>query len=70
MYANKKILIISHNPLSRVNNNGKTLASIFQGVPKENIYQIYLNSDVPDYSKECHYLQINEKQLLRSLEVD
>lgn len=67
MYANKKILIISHNPLSRVNNNGKTLASIFQGVSKENIYQIYLNSDVPDYSKECHYLQINEKQLLRSL---
>lgn len=63
---NKKILIISHNPLSRVSNNGKTLASIFEGVPKENIYQIYLNSDIPDYSEDCHYLQINEKQIISS----
>lgn len=63
----KKILLISHNPLSRVNNNGKTLASIFEGVPKSNIYQIYLNSDIPDYSNECHYLQINEKQIISSI---
>lgn len=65
-YADKKILIISHNPLSRVNNNGKTLVSIFEGVPEKNIYQIYLNSDTPDYSKESHYLQINEKQIISS----
>ncbi|MBR6559016.1 MAG: hypothetical protein IKT70_08435 [Clostridia bacterium] len=63
---NKNILIISHNPLSRVNNNGKTLVSIFEGVPKENIYQVYLTSDVPDYSNECHYLQLNEKQIIGS----
>lgn len=63
----KKILLISHNPLSQVNNNGKTLVSIFDGVPKENIYQIYLNSDIPDYSDECHYLQLNEKQIIGSL---
>ena len=66
-YANKKILIISHNPLSRVNNNGKTLVSIFEGVPEKNIYQIYLNTDIPDYSKDSHYLQINEKQIIRSI---
>ncbi len=66
-YANKKVLIISHNPLSCVNNNGKTLASIFKGVSNDNIYQIYLNADVPDYSEECHYLQINEKQIFTSL---
>ena len=66
-YANKKILIISHNPLSRVNNNGKTLVSIFEGVPEKNIYQIYLNTDSPDYSKDSHYLQINEKQIIRSI---
>ena len=63
-YTNKHILIISHNPLSWVNNNGKTLASIFEGVPKQNIYQIYLNADIPDYSRECHYLQINEQQII------
>ena len=63
----KKILIISHNPLSQVNNNGKTLVSIFKGVPKENIYQIYLNFDVPDYSEKCHYLQLNEKQIIVSI---
>lgn len=64
---NKKILIISHNPLSEVYNNGKTLVSIFKGVPEKNIYQIYLNADQPDYSEECHYLQINEKQIISSI---
>jgi len=61
------ILIISHNPLSKVNNNGKTLVSIFKGVPEDNIYQIYLNPDIPDYSEKCHYLQLNEKQILSSI---
>ncbi len=63
----KKILLISHNPLSKVNNNGKTLVSIFEGVPKDNIYQIYLNSDIPDYDGGCHYLQLNEKQIFKSV---
>lgn len=61
------ILIISHNPLSSVNNNGKTLTSIFNGFPSENIYQIYLNSETPDYSGKCHYLQINEKQIIKTV---
>lgn len=63
----KKILLISHNPLSQVNNNGKTLASIFRGISLGNIYQIYLTSETPDYSAECHYLQLNEKQIISSL---
>lgn len=63
----KKVLIISHNPLSRVNNNGKTLVSIFKGVAEENIYQIYLNGDIPDCGEGCHYLQLNEKQILNSV---
>lgn len=67
-HKDKKVLVISHNPLSRVNNNGKTLVSIFKGLPDENIYQIYLNADLPDYSRDCHYLQLNEKQILRSLQ--
>ena len=62
----KKILIISHNPLSCVNNNGKTLASIFEGVSKDNIYQIYLSTEIPDYCDKSHFLQINEKQILSS----
>jgi len=65
--TDKKVLIISHNPLSRVNNNGKTLVSIFKGVPGDHIYQIYLNSDIPDYSEDCHYLQLNEKQIISSV---
>ena len=64
---NKKVLIISHNSLSRVNNNGKTLASIFDGVPLDNIYQIFLNNDIPDYSDSCHYLKINEQQIIKSI---
>ena len=64
---NKKILIISHNPLSKVNNNGKTLVSIFKGVPSDNIYQLYLNADIPDYNENCHYVQLNEHQILHSI---
>lgn len=67
MDYNKNVLIISHNPLSETSNNGKTLASIFEGVPKENIYQIYLSAEKPNYSDMCHYLQINEKQILKSI---
>ena len=63
----KKVLVISHNPLSRVNNNGKTLVSIFKGLPDDHIYQIYLNADIPDYDGDCHYLQLNEKQILASV---
>lgn len=63
----KNVLIISHVPLSNVNNNGKTLVSIFKGISAENIYQIYLNSDIPDYDDNCHYLQINEKQIVQSV---
>ena len=63
----KKVLLISHNPLSKVNNNGKTLVSIFKGLPENNIYQIYLNADIPDYDGNCHYLQLNEKQILASV---
>ena len=63
----EKVLLISHNPLSKVNNNGKTLVSIFEGVPKESIYQIYLNADIPACDVACHYLQLNEKQILSSL---
>src|SRR5574344_1853140 len=63
----KKVLLISHNPLSRVNNNGKTLVSIFKGLPENNIYQLYLNADLPDYDGGCHYLQLNEKQILASV---
>ena len=65
--SNEKVLIISHNPLSAVNNNGKTLASIFDGLPEKNIYQIYLNSENPDYSDSITYLQINERQIIESL---
>lgn len=66
-YLDKKVLLVSHNPLSSVNNNGKTLVSIFKGLPENNIYQIYLNADIPDYDGGCHYLQLNEKQILDSI---
>lgn len=64
---NKKILIISNNPLSNIQHNGKTLASIIKGIRDDNIYQIYLNNAIPDFSDKCHYYNISEIEIIRAI---
>jgi len=48
MYSYPKILIISHNVLSKNSNNGKTLASIFKDWDKKQLAQIYFLPETPD----------------------
>lgn len=61
------VLIISHNPLSRVYNNGKTMLSFFENWPREKLSQIYLTLDPPDFSIINQYYRISDNDILRSI---
>lgn len=43
-----RTLIISHNALSKVNNNGKTIETFFSSWPKENIAHLFLLPETED----------------------
>jgi hypothetical protein len=59
-----RLLIVSHNPFSLIN-NGKTFTALFKGWPKDNIAQLYLSTDVPDFSV-CHkFFQLHDIDILR-----
>ena len=42
-----KVLIISHNALSKRFNNGSTILSLFKFWPEENLAQIYFRKETP-----------------------
>lgn len=63
-----KILIISHNPFSKITNNGKTLEVIFSKFSKEEIIQLYFVEDKridKDYASS--YFKITDKEVVKSL---
>lgn len=63
-----RVLIISHNSLSKTSNNGKTIASLFSRWPRAHIAQIYICSrDVPDFELCNHYYHITDMNVLRGI---
>lgn len=62
------ILVFSHNPFSKVSNNGKTLSSIFSGVDHDSLSQLYIsNRESPDGDLRCSaYFLISDIDLVRS----
>lgn len=62
------ILVFSHNPFSKVSNNGKTLSSIFSGVDPKSLSQLYISTrEVPDGDQGCTaYFLISDIDLFRS----
>lgn len=63
---NDKLLIISNNPLSENSNNGKTIYSYIDSVPKENIAQLYFSSEIPSILG-YNYFQITDKDVLKGI---
>ncbi|KPE49848.1 glycosyltransferase family 1 protein [Chryseobacterium indologenes] len=60
-----KVLIISHNPFSKISNNGKTLESIFRNFRKEELSQIYFVEDKDiDEDYAGAYFKITDRDLL------
>ncbi|UUX35242.1 glycosyltransferase family protein [Fundicoccus culcitae] len=67
MGCEDRILIVSNNVISKTKNNGKTIASIFEEYPKENIRQLYFSSELPEDIRLDSYYQISDKDVLKSL---
>ncbi len=61
---NKKILVISSNPMSNIFNNGKTLVAFFDNYPKENLAQLYFSAAVPDSDVCSTYFRISDMDML------
>lgn len=63
-----KILIISHNPFSKISNNGKTLEAIFSKFTKEEIIQLYFVEDkLIDENYASSYFKITDNDIFKSL---
>ena len=62
-----KVLVISHNPFSITQNNGKTLSSFFRGWKTENIAQLFLTLDKFDNDICNNFYRISDLEVLKSL---
>jgi glycosyltransferase involved in cell wall biosynthesis len=58
-----RILVISNDPFSQSDSNGRTLGNFFLDYPKGELAQIYLNSAPLDLI-DCAYFQISDRNLL------
>ncbi len=66
MENNKRILIISNNCFSVSNSNGRTLGNLFYGWPKENLAQICVIAQDPNWDLCDNYNCIEDKSMLRA----
>ena len=62
-----KVLVISHNPMSKQFGIGKTLLSLFSVFQKSEICQIYINSALPDQDVCESFYRLTDKQVLRGV---
>ena len=61
-----KVLIISHNPISTTNNNGKTMRTLFSSFNEEELCQLYITPTLPDVDVCKSYFRITDKDILKS----
>lgn len=63
----KKLLIISHNCLSKTGSNGRTLANLLWGWPKEKLAQFYIHAEQPDFDMCSNYFCITDSSVGKSI---
>ena len=59
-YKNERLLIISNNVLSTTRNNGKTVYSYIDSLPKENVAQFYFYNEQPSIEGYSYYRIIDK----------
>ena len=64
-YSNKNILVVSNNPFSETNNNGKTLASLVRDHPKDNVFQLYFSEECPSFEVCNNFFKISDLDILK-----
>ena len=62
-----KVLILSHNPICRTNNMGKTLFALFSAFKKDELCQLYVRPILPDTDKCNSYYRITDREALGSV---
>lgn len=67
MNKHKKLLIISHNCLSKTGSNGRTLENLLSGWPKEKLAQFYIHAEIPDFEVCENYFCITDSSISRSI---
>jgi len=61
-----KIIIFSHNCLSKCGSNGRTLANLFYGWPKAALAQFYISNEIPDSPVCDKYYRITDMKALKA----
>ena len=64
--SDKRLLIISNNPLSNTNANGKTILSYFDSIPQSQIRQLYFRDEKPTIDG-YQYFRISDKDVIRGI---
>ena len=63
-----KVLLVSHNVMSRSDNMGKTLLSYFEDFTCDELAQFYIHSEVPTDKKTCrNYYRFTDIDAVKSL---
>ncbi len=62
-----KILVVSHNSFSAVQNNGKTLQALFEGWPSDRIAQLFFHDEVPNFEVCKNFFRITDADVFRAI---
>ncbi len=62
-----RVLLVSHNVLSRNTNNGRTMGSYFAGWEKDRIAQLFFQAEVPTDPLCENYFRYTDQDALKSL---
>ncbi len=65
-YSDTRLLIISNNGLSYTQDNGTTISSFFDSVPKECVRQLYFSGENPGVSG-YKYFQISDNDIIKGV---
>ena len=63
----RKILIISHNPINKSDNMGKTIGNIFSAVPSEQLCQLFLKKQEIDSENCKEFYVVDDISVLKSI---
>jgi glycosyltransferase involved in cell wall biosynthesis len=61
-----RVLIVSHNALNPLTNNGKTLTSLFGMWEKSSLAQLYFNNELPNFSNCNNYYKLTDFDIIKS----
>lgn len=62
-----RVLVIANNCFSKTNSNGRTLANLFVGWPKENLANFFVSPVETDFDVCSNYYCVSDKEVIYSL---